>query len=245
MLIFKSNDPDALTNLLSPTYLVGTGKQFNSRINSYPTRCADGTTACGIRQPVFVSLLNQGIQRYSITYSNDRPTEQEFTMIGPANTTGIIIEYQFSVNEPILIKDSNGEDITEQEYNAIAFEQDPPDEVCGSWRYIGAKVKKLEFYIEPGCTLKVVIPDGKEMVIRLAMPITQFYEEGGPKIFASLVAPILGQDVKNIRVVKTDEGSTIVDFFGIVDNTITDSQAFLEAQGIQFSNAFGNLALNG
>jgi hypothetical protein len=43
-------------------------------------------------------------------------------MIGPANTTGIIIEYQFSVNEPILIKDSNGEDITEQEYNDISFE---------------------------------------------------------------------------------------------------------------------------
>ena len=109
-------------------------------------------------------------------------------MVGPAGTPGIIIEYQFSVNEPIIVLDKDGAEVTEQEYNALLYTQDPPEAVCGSWRYIGADVRKLEFYIEPGCTLKVKVPDGKEMMIRLAMDIDEFYTLGGPKVFTSLVA---------------------------------------------------------
>lgn len=90
-----------------------------------------------------------------------------------------------------------------------------------------------------------MIPDAREMIIRMAMDPEEFFELGGVAYFSAEMARRLGVPVTGLRVVDIMKGSTIVDYFGITSGLITDSVADLEAMGVTFTDEFGTLRADG
>ena len=54
----------------------------------------------------------------------------------------------------------NGNAIDEAPWNDALGHADPPLEECGSWRFEGASLNRLQFWMEPGCKIKIKQQEG-------------------------------------------------------------------------------------
>ena len=82
---------------------------------------------------------------------------------------------------------------------------------CGENRFVGIE-NFLEFYITPGCQLKVVPRDAIMTKVRMEWTLAEFYAEGGTTRFVDRLAASLGIAANRIKTVAIYEGSVVVDF---------------------------------
>ena len=73
-------------------------------------------------------------------------------------------------------------------------------------------INKLQFWIEPGCTLFVVPRDAIMLSIRLEWTVKEFFEEDGIGVFTDRMAAALGIHKADLKVVQVYEGSVIIQF---------------------------------
>lgn len=107
---------------------------------------------------------------------------------------------------------------------------------CGENRFVGVQ-NFLEFYITPGCQIRVEPLDQIKTSVRLSWTLDEFYAEGGTTTFTDRVAAALGIPVYRIKTVAVYEGSVIVDFFILPDENAEDPEAELASVGETFIEA--------
>jgi len=101
---------------------------------------------------------------------------------------------------------------------------------CGENRFVGIK-NFLEFYIDTGCEITVEPLDQIKTSVRLSWTLEEFYAEGGTTTFTDRVAASLGIPAWRVKTVAVYEGSVIVDFFILPDESEEDSEAELATIG--------------
>lgn len=82
---------------------------------------------------------------------------------------------------------------------------------CGENRFVGIE-NYLEFWIEPGCNLKIYPKDSIQAKVRMDWSMAEFFADGGTTRFVDRLASSLGIDTFRIKVVSIYEGSVVVDF---------------------------------
>lgn len=83
---------------------------------------------------------------------------------------------------------------------------------CGENRYVGVE-NFLEFYLTPGCEIKVVPRDSIMVSVRLDWTLDEFYAADGVDNFTDRMAAVLGVHASQIKVVAVYQGSVIVEYF--------------------------------
>jgi hypothetical protein len=83
---------------------------------------------------------------------------------------------------------------------------------CGENRFVGIE-NFLDFYLTPGCDIKIVPRDAIMTSVRLEWTLAEFYADQGVTRFSDRVAAALGIHRSTIHVVAVYEGSVIIDFF--------------------------------
>ena len=83
---------------------------------------------------------------------------------------------------------------------------------CGENRYVGVE-NFLEFFLTPGCDIKIVPKDSIMCSVRLDWTLEQFYAAGGVDTFADRMAAVLGVHASQIKTVAVYKGSVIIQFF--------------------------------
>lgn len=92
--------------------------------------------------------------------------------------------------------------------------------VCGENRFVGI-VNILEFYLAPGCNITIAPVDSIRTNLRLNWTLDQFYSSGGTTKFQDRIAASLGIKVANVKIVSVYQGSVVVDFSLVEDETGT------------------------
>ena len=82
---------------------------------------------------------------------------------------------------------------------------------CGENRFVGIE-NYLEFWIEPGCDLKIFPKDSIQAKVRMDWTMNEFFADGGTTRFVDRLASSLGIASHRIKVVSIYEGSVVVDF---------------------------------
>lgn len=82
---------------------------------------------------------------------------------------------------------------------------------CGENRYEGV-INRLEFWMTPGCDIRIVPRDALMLGIRMEWTMDEFFADGGTTAFADRLAGILGIHSADIKVVSVYEGSVVVEF---------------------------------
>merc|ERR1712110_299571 len=94
----------------------------------------------------------------------------------------------------------------------------PTGRYCGENRFEGV-IQRLQFWIEPGCELRIMPRDAIMLAIRLEFTFEEFFARGGITTFIDRMAASIGVHRADLKVVSVYEGSTIVDFEVIRDLT--------------------------
>lgn len=77
---------------------------------------------------------------------------------------------------------------------------------CGENRYVGVE-NFLEFYITPGCEIRITPRDAIFINVRLDWTLEEFYADDGLTNFEDRMAAILGVDSSQIKIVSIYEGT--------------------------------------
>ena len=102
---------------------------------------------------------------------------------------------------------------------------------CGENRFVGVE-NFIEFYLTTNCEIRVEPLDQIFTKVRLSWTIEEFYADGGTTTFTDRVAGALGVDSWRIKTVAVYEGSVIVEFFLVADESLEeDSIAELRKKG--------------
>ena len=80
----------------------------------------------------------------------------------------------------------------------------------------------MEFYITAGCEIEVEPIDQIKTTVRLSWTLDEFYAEGGTTSFTDRVSAALGIPSYRVKTVSVYEGSVIVDFIIIPDESADD-----------------------
>lgn len=99
---------------------------------------------------------------------------------------------------------------------------------CGENRFVGVE-NFLEFYITAGCEIKVEPYNQIKTSVRLSWNLDEFYAEGGTTTFTDRVSAALGIPSYRVKVVSVYEGSVIIDFIVIPDESAEDPTNELES----------------
>jgi len=70
----------------------------------------------------------------------------------------------------------------------------------------------MEFYLTPGCEIKIVPKPSVMAAVRMEQTLTQFYSSGGTTAFSDRIASALGIHASRVKVVAVYEGSVVVDY---------------------------------
>lgn len=90
---------------------------------------------------------------------------------------------------------------------------------CGEWRFIAIQ-NYIEFYLQAGCEIEIRPLDQIRTNIRLNWTLEEFYADGGTTTFTDRVAASLGVPAWRIKTVAVYEGSVIVLFDLLADDSV-------------------------
>lgn len=82
---------------------------------------------------------------------------------------------------------------------------------CGENRFVGS-VNALEFYITPGCEIRIKPLDAIVGTVRMQWTLADFWASGGATAFADRVASALGIHPSRVHTIQVYEGSVVVQF---------------------------------
>lgn len=92
---------------------------------------------------------------------------------------------------------------------------------CGENRFVGVE-NFIEFYLTTNCEIRVEPLDQIFTKVRLSWTTEEFYADGGTTTFTDRVAGALGVDSWRIKTVAVYEGSVIIEFFLVADDSLED-----------------------
>lgn len=82
---------------------------------------------------------------------------------------------------------------------------------CGENRFV-ALANFLEFYISPGCEIKIKPRDAIQGLVRMDWTLEEFWASGGTSMFIHRMASILGIHPSRVYVLQVYLGSVINEF---------------------------------
>jgi len=110
----------------------------------------------------------------------------------------------------------------------------PTGKYCGENRYQG-HLTRLQFWIDPGCTLYVVPRDAIMLAVRLEWTVKEFYQESSIGQFTDRMAAALNIHRGDMKVVQVYEGSVILEFMVMSEGEPSEeSKKELEAVSDKF-----------
>jgi hypothetical protein len=211
MLTFESEDPDTMDRTMSPIYLVHERGDHN-KLNHHMEHCWDGFHACLKRLSRYHGLIQGGPGvTYNVSYTGTPAENQVFMLESPDETAGVILRINYpdagkrSIKKDGTIVEPNDWDEVNSVQGAVQ------GRFCGENRYIGV-VNILEFYITPGCVLRILPRDSIQCNVRLEWTFAEFFADGGTTRFVDRLAASLGIHFGDIKVVSVYEGSLVVDY---------------------------------
>lgn len=162
---------------------------------------------------------------YEVEYTGTPPEKQEFILHAETGSPGFIVKIKYSNANSYMITDSKGNIQNPTPWSNVIKNYEPITKFrCGENRYEGV-VNILEFYITPGCSLRVQPRNTIMLGVRLEFEMNEFFESGGVTTFIDNMAASLGIHKADLRVVAVYEGSTIIDFeviSGFLEDTPLD-----------------------
>ena len=169
----------------------------------------DGFYTGQIRESRFPAILTTN-QDYTLEISGTPPKKMRFVLL--AETGGVKIKIPYPVAGSIAVS-ANGKRV---EPNAYDDKIQQPGVIkktkgCGENRYVGV-LNFLEFWLEPGCEIKLEPKDSIMAKIRMDWTMNEFFADGGTTSFVDRLAASLGVPAYRIKVVSVYKGSVIVDF---------------------------------
>lgn len=218
---WESLDEDRRTRLVTPIEVLGMNITSRNVINTFMDHQWDGFYTSMLRTSRFATILQGGNGMwYELVYKGTPPLRQKFTLRSDEVPVSIRIRYPKA--GVYIVKDSRGREITANGWDSSI--QQPSlikgDKGCGENRYVGL-INYLEFYITKNCTLFIEPVDSIQASVRMNWTMKEFFADGGTTKFVDRVAASLGIRAANIKVVSVYQGSVVVDFQVIEDNTKT------------------------
>lgn len=201
---------------------------MKNKVNAYMDHVWDGFYAGQVRTsryPVVVDA-KRGHQ-YDVEYTGNTPKNQTFTLKSQNRDAALILRIfypdsgSFSIyaNEE-FVEPNNFNDKTKQ-YEEISGKK------CGENRFLGI-VNILEFYLTPGCMVKIKPRDAIQTMVRMEWSLDEFFSNGGTTTFADRVAGSLGIHASDIKIVSVYEGSLVINYDVTVPEGSTTSIAELQ-----------------
>lgn len=150
-------------------------------------------------------------QDYTVNMAGTPPKKMRFTM--QAETGGIKVKIPYPVAGAYSVS-VNGKaiDYTPWDEDLGRHKALTKSKGCGENRYVGVE-NFLEFYLTPGCEVKVEPKDSIMTKVRLDWTLADFYADGGTTRFVDRLAASLGIDAYRIKTIAVYEGSVIITFY--------------------------------
>lgn len=231
--MFENDDWDAIDRTLAPIYVKQQGTEIKNKINSYMDHVWDGFYSGQLRTsryPVVVDAKRGNI--YEVEYTGNTPKNQTFTLKSQNREAALILRIfypdtgSFSIYANEEFVESNSFNDATKQYDAISGSK------CGENRFLGI-VNILEFYLTPGCMVKIKPRDAIQTMVRMEWSLDAFFSNGGTTTFADRVAGSLGIHASDIKVVSVYEGSLVVNYDVTVPEGSTTTIAQLQAKQTQ------------
>ena len=147
-------------------------------------------------------------QDYVMHFSGTPPKEMRVNLAATSGGTMIKIPYPVAGSVAIY---ANGKKIDYTPWDEELGRNGPLTKTkgCGENRFVGIE-NFLEFYITPGCELKIKPRDAIMTKVRMEWSLAEFYADGGTTRFVDRLAASLGIHANRIKTVAIYEGSVIV-----------------------------------
>ena len=205
---------ESVNKLLNLNTIAGNFKNsptYNNRLNAYMDHVWDGAYTGQKREQRFPTIIDAN-KNYTIEYTGTPPFKQKFTHYGEPGTKGFLVTIRYPDAGAYKVYDETKRlaTPTDWDYNIETWAK-PSGRYCGENRYQGV-INRLQFWIEPGCTLYVVPRDAIMLAIRLEWTVKSFFQEKAIGKFTDRMAAVLGIHKADIKVVQVYEGSVIVEF---------------------------------
>ena len=219
VLHFESEDENRLSRSIQPIYYMRDNGEIN-KINIHMEHCWDGFYACQKRLPRVHGLVRGGKGVvYNVTYTGTPPQKQVFLLDSNYPEAGMTVRifYPGAESKQVI---ANGKNIPMTPWIEAEKNYAPVTQAyCGENRFIGIK-NILEFYITPGCRVRIVPRDAIQCNVRMEWTFAEFFADGGTTKFVDRLAASLGIHGSEIKIVSVYEGSLIVDYlvFSAVDD---------------------------
>ena len=221
MLVFESLDDDKFDRSIQPVNLINEELGFNNTLNSMMDHVWDGFYTGQIRASRFPGLLSTNAD-YTLEMAGTPPKKMRFKL--EADVGGVQIKIPYPVAGSIQVYANN----VKQDYtpwDKTLGRAEPLKKIkCGENRYVGIE-NFLEFYIKPGCEIRIEPRDAIMTKVRMEWTLDQFYGNGGVTRFVDRLAASLGINANRIKTVAVYEGSVVVDFVIEADEDETTEEA--------------------
>lgn len=210
--MFENDDWDAIDRTLAPIYVKQQGTEIKNKINSYMDHVWDGFYSGQLRTsryPVVVDAKRGNI--YEVEYTGNTPKNQTFTLKSQNREAALILRIFYPDTGSFSIY-ANEEFVESNSFNDATKQYDPiSGSKCGENRFLGI-VNILEFYLTPGCMVKIKPRDAIQTMVRMEWSLDAFFSNGGTTTFADRVAGSLGIHASDIKVVSVYEGSLVINY---------------------------------
>ena len=214
LLMFENLDDDAWDRAVQPVFLKNADTGFNNTLNAMMDHIWDTFYTGQKRMARFPAAMLTG-QDYELEFSGTPPQTIRFGLDARTGGTKIKIPYPVAGSYQVSVADSTG---TYQRVDNNAWDDAIQKQAvllkskgCGENRFVGID-NFLEFWLEPGCDLKVQPKDSIQAKVRMDWSMSEFFAEGGTTRFVDRLATSLGVASHRIKVVSIYEGSVVVDF---------------------------------
>ena len=226
VLMFDSLDADRMDRSVQPVWIqANTGGEgcapdddecFNNKLNSYMDHCWDGAYTCQKRESRFPTMVYQKVNQ-KIDFTGTPPQKMQFVLHAKSASPGFQVTIKYPNAGAYQLYDAKRQPIQPTDWDhAAGTWAAPAGTRCGQWRYEGV-INRLQFWIQPGCTLYVHPRDAVMLGIRMEFTLDEFFASGGVTTFADRMAAVLGIHAADIKVVSVFAGSTIVEFAVLSD----------------------------
>ena len=212
MLVFDSQDVDALTRILSPINITNSDGYSNG-LNNFMDHLWDGFYTSLKRLSRYPAAVQTG-KDYIVKFTSTIPNSVKWQLQGALTDEGITVQYGYQTPQSVKIVNKDGTNIP-QKYKKSA--NDPAtvgsSDTCGTNTYdLETRKITLKLSGDESCQLVVSLVNSIQASIRYAVTIEEFFNQDGPAAFIDKVAAVLNINPASIRIVSIKSGSTIIDY---------------------------------
>ena len=148
---------------------------------------------------------------YTIEMTGTPPKEMRFALKTDQTEGGIKVKIRYESSNTLFVK-ADEKTITPMYFDDdLGMPAELPKSKCGENRFI-AMQQSLEFFITPGCVIKIEPNNAITGLVRMAWTFADFYSYGGTTEFVDRLASVLGIASYRIHVVQLYLGSVILGF---------------------------------